>query len=157
MNWEALGAIAELIGAIGVVVTLVYLAVQIRSNTRATRIASFHSTTDSLNQVNLLIASNREISAMFAESFEETHDWDKEATTQWNFILLAIYRIFESAYFQRNEGLVEEQSWTRYDHSLRRSLQSKATVVWWNSQQFGFTDEFCDYVNAALNANELNN
>ena len=34
MNWEAIGTIAELIGAIAVVVSLVYLAVQIRQNTR---------------------------------------------------------------------------------------------------------------------------
>ena len=32
MNWEAIGAIGELAGAIGVIVTLVYLAIQIRQN-----------------------------------------------------------------------------------------------------------------------------
>jgi hypothetical protein len=31
MSWEALGAIAEAVGAAGVIVTLVYLAVQIRA------------------------------------------------------------------------------------------------------------------------------
>ena len=35
MNWDAIGAIAESLGAIGVIATLVYLAVQIRQNTRA--------------------------------------------------------------------------------------------------------------------------
>ena len=34
MNWEALGAIGEIVGAVAVVVTLGYLAVQIRKNTR---------------------------------------------------------------------------------------------------------------------------
>jgi hypothetical protein len=34
MNWEALGAIGETVGAVAVVVTLGYLAVQIRRNTR---------------------------------------------------------------------------------------------------------------------------
>ena len=34
MNWEALGAIGEIIGAAAVLITLVYLAVQIRQNTR---------------------------------------------------------------------------------------------------------------------------
>lgn len=44
MNWDAIGAIAELLGAIGVIVSLVYLATQIRQsreqmahNTRALR------------------------------------------------------------------------------------------------------------------------
>ena len=35
MNWEAIGAIGELLGALGVVITLVYLAVQIRQNTQS--------------------------------------------------------------------------------------------------------------------------
>ncbi len=34
MNWDAIGAIAELFGAVGVIASLVYLAVQIRQNTR---------------------------------------------------------------------------------------------------------------------------
>lgn len=33
--WEAVGAVGELLGALGVIVTLVYLAVQIRQNTLA--------------------------------------------------------------------------------------------------------------------------
>ena len=32
MNWEALGAIGEIVGAVAVVVTLGYLAVQIRGD-----------------------------------------------------------------------------------------------------------------------------
>ena len=34
MNWEALGAIGETVGAIGVILTLGYLALQIRQNSR---------------------------------------------------------------------------------------------------------------------------
>ena len=34
MNWEAIGAIAELLGAFGVIASLIYLATQIRQNSR---------------------------------------------------------------------------------------------------------------------------
>jgi len=37
MNWEAIGAVGEVAGAIGVIATLLYLAAQIRQNTRAMR------------------------------------------------------------------------------------------------------------------------
>ena len=40
MNWEALGAIGELAGAIGVIATLGYLAIQIRQNTSAVQSAA---------------------------------------------------------------------------------------------------------------------
>ncbi len=34
MNWEAIGAIGEIIGAFGVIVTLIYLALQIKQNSK---------------------------------------------------------------------------------------------------------------------------
>jgi hypothetical protein len=40
MNWEAVAAIGELLGATGVIVSLLYLAVQVRQNTRQTRLAA---------------------------------------------------------------------------------------------------------------------
>ena len=46
MNWDAVGAIAELLGALGVLVTLGYLAMQIRDNTRSIRAASLQSVID---------------------------------------------------------------------------------------------------------------
>ena len=42
MNWEALGAIGEVLGAVGVIVTLVYLALQVRQNTRHVRAQMGH-------------------------------------------------------------------------------------------------------------------
>ena len=38
MNWEAAGALGEILGAIGVILTLVYLAIQIKRNTAALRV-----------------------------------------------------------------------------------------------------------------------
>ena len=37
MNWDAVGALAELLGALAVVVTIGFLAVQMRQNTKALR------------------------------------------------------------------------------------------------------------------------
>ena len=34
MNWEAIGAIGEIVGAFGVIVTLIYLALQIKQNSK---------------------------------------------------------------------------------------------------------------------------
>ena len=43
MNWDALGAIAEAVGAIGVIGTLLYLSVELRKSTIATRQQSYHN------------------------------------------------------------------------------------------------------------------
>ena len=47
MNWEMIGAIAESVGALGVIASLVYLAIQIRDGTRATRRTNAHDVNES--------------------------------------------------------------------------------------------------------------
>ncbi len=50
MNWEAVGAIAETLGAIGVILSLAYLSVQIRSNTKQLRFSASQSIAESLDR-----------------------------------------------------------------------------------------------------------
>jgi hypothetical protein len=42
MNWDALGAVGELVGATTVVLTLGYLALQIRQSSKSSRQQSYH-------------------------------------------------------------------------------------------------------------------
>ena len=46
MNWDAIGAIGEIVGASAVVISLVYLASQIRIQNRESRAASVHLVID---------------------------------------------------------------------------------------------------------------
>ena len=46
MNWELVGAIAEIAGAVGVLITLVYLAIQIKDNTKSLQAGSLESVLD---------------------------------------------------------------------------------------------------------------
>ena len=45
MNWEAISAVGEVLGAGGVIISLIYLAAQIRQNTRAIRGATLNAVT----------------------------------------------------------------------------------------------------------------
>jgi len=52
VNWEAIGAIAEILGAIAVIATLGYLAIQIRENTRSTTASIYQSAMDGYVELN---------------------------------------------------------------------------------------------------------
>jgi hypothetical protein len=54
VNWDAIGAIAELVGAAGVVASLVYLTSQIRSNSRSVEAATSHSIARARNEIKIL-------------------------------------------------------------------------------------------------------
>lgn len=56
MNWDAIGAIAETLGAVGVIASLVYLAGQIRQNTSNVRNSTAASFADSALAFNTFLA-----------------------------------------------------------------------------------------------------
>ena len=64
MNWEAVGAVGEVLGALGVIATLGYLAVQIRGNARSTSIATFQNSMRSAQDLATLVAQEGELSGI---------------------------------------------------------------------------------------------
>ena len=71
MNWEAIGASGELIGAMAVVVSVLYLAYQVRAQVRESRLAAMHEVSDAFHQHQagrlselLWVSINRQYSAL---------------------------------------------------------------------------------------------
>ncbi|MDA1372383.1 MAG: hypothetical protein O2971_16680 [Proteobacteria bacterium] len=58
MNWEAIGAIGEILGAFAVVATLVYLATQIRYAKEAASDANRIARATGVREFNLAMATN---------------------------------------------------------------------------------------------------
>ena len=56
MNWDAIGAVSEGLGALAVFVTLVYLAIQVNQTRREVRRAANRARTDAARQHNLMFA-----------------------------------------------------------------------------------------------------
>jgi len=58
MNWDAIGAFAELLGALAVFITVAFLAVQMRQNTRALRAESMNNASMSTQNWYLQVGTN---------------------------------------------------------------------------------------------------
>ncbi len=68
MNWEAGGVAAEVVDAAGVIVTLFYVAVQIRHNTASTKSLTHQQLFDSLMEVNCRVGEKPEIAALMVKA-----------------------------------------------------------------------------------------
>ncbi len=68
MTIMELGAIGEFIGAIVVVVTLIYLAIQMRQNTNVLKLNTARSVTEELQEMFSVLASNQELAEIFVKA-----------------------------------------------------------------------------------------
>ena len=72
MNWEAVGAVGESLGALGVIITLVYLASQIRTQNRESRIAAVNEWTNQWNQFLVSFAEHPDLSELWIKGVRES-------------------------------------------------------------------------------------
>ena len=77
MNWDAIGAIGEIAGAAGVILTLFYLTKQIRQNSHSVDRANDHARADSISticgnytEIFSELARDKELAAIYAKAVE---------------------------------------------------------------------------------------
>ena len=87
MNWEAIAAIGELVGAAAVLITLIYLAVQIRQNTAAVATATYESTMTGFNDINVVVASHPALASLLDRGCQAPDSLHSEEVVQFNFLL----------------------------------------------------------------------
>lgn len=87
MNWEAMTAIAELVGVVAVLITLIYLAVQIRQNTAAVATSTYESVMTGFNDINVVVASHPELASVLDRGCQNPSSLNPEGVVQFNFLL----------------------------------------------------------------------
>ena len=70
MNWDALGALAELLGALAVLVTVAFLALQMRQNTKALRSESMNSALASTQNWYLQMGMNAQAAQVWMKGIQ---------------------------------------------------------------------------------------
>ena len=65
MNWEAVGAVGEILGAAGVIATLGYLALQLRQNTRQTQASVANASAIALQGIRRSVYKSAEVTGIW--------------------------------------------------------------------------------------------
>ena len=71
MNWDAIGASAELVGALATVATLAYLALQIRQNTKVVQLSTATARAEQRMQQSAFLSQTPEINRIFWAGLDE--------------------------------------------------------------------------------------
>ncbi len=143
---QLLGNYGEFVGAIGVVATLAYLAVQIRQNTRATRAASHHAVTDSLNQGNIAMAQNAELAQIWASGTVDRGALTESERQRLDMLLLAYFHVFDSLYYAANIGTGERNLLRAEEPGFVYLLRLPGVREWWSENPYGLSPEFRAYI-----------
>lgn len=154
MDWQAIGAIGEVGGAVGVVATLVYLAVQIRQNSAVTRAQTRAQISLYSDRIIEGYLSNQPL----AEIAQKVRDGEALTATETFVRSMLIRRIFRNAehsYYQYRVGTYDTAEFQGERVTFARTLTSPEYTAWWDQNKWEFSAVFQREVEALLDESSV--
>ena len=112
MNWDAIGAIAEVLGALAVLVTLLYFSLQIR---QSNKLAEAESQRELMNfDVFTPLVADPKLTSEFRACLNRYEEQDPDVKTRFFFLMTNWHLQMESVFRMNEKGLIAELSYKGY-------------------------------------------
>jgi len=145
VNWEAVGALGEIIGAAAVVVSLIYLASQIRAQNREARAAAVHQVMHEYSEM-ISRLHEPEMADVWVRAHEDFGSLSPPERLRFVVYMMVAMRTFEDAYFQWREARLEDDVWRSLLAPLCDLKSTEAFARFWQLRRHQVRPEFADYL-----------
>lgn len=152
MNWEAVGAVGEILGSLTVIGTIFYLAIQVRhaadvakaSAQQASAQMSIDSMAVTLDSQILSVASRK------ATVGEELSPEELSNYLRWVWLRM---RVTENVYYQYRQGLIDLEVWRSYVLLIVAHVgPGSVAETYWERVSMSYSESFLIEVNRLLDA-----
>ena len=130
MNWDALGALGELIGAAAVLATLVYLSIQIRANSLQVRLGSAISLNHLINEAFDPIYNNDRNIHIWTHGISSPDTLNDEDLAVFSLFMARLVHVLTTALIHDEHAILETDQARRYIGSLKSILESPGGRYW---------------------------
>ena len=144
MNWDAIGAIAESVGALGVILSLIYLSTQVKQNTAMMKRESSRETSSRLQAM-----VSQQMALEVAEPVAKVHYEDTPLSKlsyaeqiQLDGHLHSHFAHIQDNYDDFKQGIISSEKWEPNISMIKINLKPQAAKEWWRGNKYNFTSEF---------------
>ena len=158
---EALGNIGDFIGGIAVVVTLIYLAVQVRQNTlqlrdsmKLSRIQARDVAFQSFSEFRSKVVSNADVAELYLSGLRDPACLEPRDRLRFNLLAGELFYLLQTS-LQR----VTDLGGADVDETIRALgiesiLRAPGMVKWWTENRSEFQPEFASVIDSRIEVGE---
>jgi hypothetical protein len=146
MNWEAVGAISQLVGSIAVVLSVLYLGIQVHRSTRVAKLAAQDAAATALRDVTKPFAENAELARIWRVGLEDLKALSAEDQARFFHSTFQFLKAFETIHFHHVYGLMDEQIWRGWCGLLLHYIASPGIEHYWRLRHELFSVRFQKFV-----------
>ena len=146
MTLNELGSLGEFMSGLAVVVTLVYLAIQIRHNTRAVRSSMHQDMVESTLRIAESLSDNADIARIVLKADEGYDNLTKEELIRFEAYAERVFSNFESVFYSYRNSMLEEDLWESWESSYLADISRDAMRRFWHEERPLHLRDYMDFI-----------
>ena len=150
MNWEMLAAIGQLAAVSVGIPSLIYLATQIREQTKERRQSAVHALTVQWGDLTESLHDNAETAAIFLRGMHSFTDLDAVSKLRFSAFLNRFFKNFEGMYFSHCDRILTESLWGEIERTMSDVIAYPGVQQWWKTRRHWHTEEFVRVVDGII-------
>lgn len=143
---ETLGNIGDLLGGIGVIITLLYLANQIRQNTCSMRASAFQTSQRDIADKLDSLSSDPELIRIYFDGNHEFATFSREDRRRYATFMTGLLRRYETLLYQTRVGNIDREEWEGLLTELRTIFKYPGARAWWSQGSSSFNRELREFL-----------
>jgi hypothetical protein len=156
MSIQDWSSIAEIVGAIAVVVSLLYLAIQMRSQNREARLSTINSSLAEWNSLLALVADSSELASIWNRGLKN-EELSEDEEVRFRAFANSYLRVVEGLYLQHLEGRLDDRIWHGISKGTTDMLAATGLHRFWSHRQDWYSSEFREFVDTAMKSSKVTN
>ena len=124
MNWEAAGVVAEIVGAVAVVVSLLFLAIEVRRGRNATESASVDSLAEGFNTLNAHLMGDPGLASVYLKGMSAPESLDEVEAIRFVAMGQSYINHFTTVMKYHDAGLLPQEEWLSHYHAMHHIFNS---------------------------------
>jgi len=149
MNWDAIGAIGEILGALAVVLTLGYLAIQVKQNSHGMRVAAKLEIDKQHTTFTDLILKDPQLFKLQVEGLAG-QELSEIESARFALLMQRCTWNFSSMHYQYKTQELSDEDWHESKRLIKWITASVGFRAWWEQNQVNFSKDFRNYLNQSL-------
>jgi hypothetical protein len=135
IDWEVVSAISEVLAAVAVVASLLYLARQVRDGKNTTQSATHFQVTEALNSAFFSIMQDPALFKIYKQGNQDPTKLDSDELTVYMALVGGIFARYNNYYLQYSNRTLSEEPWEIAVNHMKLLMALPGVQYWWEKNR----------------------
>ncbi len=150
MTLEKIYFITEIFGIIAVFISIIYLGIQVKQNTRSMRTQTVHDLSAQIVEHQSSLAYDKEMSDIYFRGLIDFDALETKEKMRAGLLLAGFFRTFAELHFQWNEGALDDAMWLGFKTVMEDIMHNSLFRSTWSLRKQQYDEGFQRYIDSIL-------